>query len=428
MILTIFFFFLSLFGFFDLLFLFWGFSIIFFFVFMFYGGLSDGVFFSDYISLILVFLTLWVLLFSILSTSSCGPINFFIFSFMGCLLVFRFLTVRFLFFFVSFELVFFIMFIFLLGWGVNTERIQASFFMFFYTIVFSLPLLALLIYMHSVFYSFEVLYFFSGEGFFGFLAFLVFLVKLPVFGFHGWLPKAHVEAPLGGSIILAGILLKLGGYGLFRFFPLMLDYRLSRRLFFNYLFFLRILGGLFISWICVCQVDLKKIIAYSSVVHIRVMIAGLFSFSDWGVLGSFFMLFSHGLVSPLLFFLLGFLYSFKNSRRVLVLKGVLLSCPLFCIFWFFSCFLNLGLPPFISFFREILICGGLGSFSPLVWGFFGVLCFFSGVYCVFLYILPTYGCSVYSFNIFINCKILFLSFSPLFCCFIPLFILFYLTI
>lgn len=162
--------------------------------------------------------------------------------------------------------------------------------------------------------------------------FLVFIVKLPLFGFHLWLPKAHVEAPLIGSMLLAGVLLKLGGYGIFRFFRYLHVFSFSCVYFLSYVAFLSLVGAFYVSFLCSRQMDLKMVIAYSSVVHISVMVLGLFSFSWLGVQCSFLMMVSHGLISPLLFFLIAYLYEFKHSRRIMILKGLLLVNPLFCLF------------------------------------------------------------------------------------------------
>ena len=145
------------------------------------------------------------------------------------------------------------------------------------------------------------------------------------------MPKAHVEAPVAGSIILAGVLLKLVGYGIFRFFPVVGELSYSNRVFLNYLFYVGLYGGVFVSLLCVRQIDLKIMIAYSSVVHMSVMVLGFLSFTSWGVYGSVMIIVAHGFISPIMFYLITYIYDFKHSRRIMVLKGVLLVSPLFCI-------------------------------------------------------------------------------------------------
>ncbi|YP_009054294.1 NADH dehydrogenase subunit 4 (mitochondrion) [Mya arenaria] len=282
----------------------------------------------------------------------------------------------------------------ILSWGFNPERLQAGVAMMLYTVCASVPMLVLLGHFYTWCYSAEylVIKFSTFDGFSWFGEFqwvawlwmmLGFLVKLPVFFFHTWLPKAHVEAPLAGSMLLAGVLLKLSIFGMMRLSDVFSMKSIS--VLSEFLLVFSAWGGVLTSCYCLCQSDIKALIAYSSIGHMSVCLMGVVSLYPLGWSGALCLGFAHGLCSPLLFSMAGSLYQWCRSQSMLLSKGLLLSYPSFALWWCLSCVLNSGLPPSLNFIGEVLSIssGAWTSLFLVLPG--GMMCFLSGACCFYLY-------------------------------------------
>lgn len=338
----------------------------------------------DGISVLFFFLTTFLFFLCIIFIWDEKNLKFYLINmfFLEFLLLLVFSTLDILLFYIFFEAILIPMF-FLIGvWGSRERKIRAVYLLFFYTLVTSLFMLSSLLYIYSKVGTFNLEYvlaysFSFKEQFWLWLAFFFSLAsKIPMFPFHIWLPEAHVEAPTVGSVILAGILLKIGVYGFVRFnIGLFQD----ASLFFSPLVsILSLVGIIFASFTAIRQTDLKRIIAYSSIAHMNLVVLGLFSFNSIGLEGAIIQSISHGFVSGALFLLVGILYDRYHSRLLVYYGGLVYTMPVYA--GSFLCFTmaNIALPGTSSFIGEFLlllgvfkyntVCGFIATFSVVISG------------------------------------------------------------
>lgn len=281
--------------------------------------------------------------------------------FMSFILLFSFFRSNILYFYVYFEVVLIPIFLLVIGWGYQPERVQAGIYMLFYTLFASLPLLFIILLLCKEDGFVERFRGLARGGrcinrMISFLFIFAFLVKLPIFCVHLWLPKAHVEAPVAGSIILAALLLKLGGYGLWRIFSWIKNMVL--RLIPD-LIIMGLLGGLIVRYVCFIQVDMKSLVAYSSIVHIGILLCGIGTMIIMGFDGALIIMLGHGFVSSGLFFLVGCVYDRSRRRRLLLNKGIIIIFPRLTSVWFLLSIFNIRAPPSLNLLREILLTTGV---------------------------------------------------------------------
>ena len=268
----------------------------------------------------------------------------------------------------------------ILKWGSYPERSVSSVMLLIYTSIFTFPFISVLFIFYSINGRFSLtdstlINFVELDSLRRIIIFFTFAVKLPIYGLHFWLPMAHVEAPTFGSMILAGILLKLGGVGLIRCINLLnLDF--LYRVFMSYF----IVSILYVTVVCIFQSDLKRLVAYSSVSHIMAIPVLLLANNILSIKRIIMLILFHGLSSPVLFILVGVIYSIFTSRQLIVVRGIILVSPLLSFIIVLAFFFTLSAPPFPSFISEVYFFISSFILSPYLVYVFVIFAFLSLVY------------------------------------------------
>ena len=364
-----------------------GFNIIWSGIYYFIGG--------DIYSLILILLTLWIIGLIFMSRNKFlfwKNFNLYIILILGILLIIIicFFTFNFIIFYILFESSLIPIFILIMGWGYQIERIQAGIYIIIYTLFGSIPLFLILLNLYILENSLIIdIIFFNYNNLFIYLSIIIaFLVKIPIYFVHLWLPKAHVEAPVIGSIILAGVILKLGRYGLIRVILIIMNLCINYN---KFIIIIRLIGRIYRRLICLCQIDIKILVAYSSIVHIGLLISSIITMYNWGYLGSYLIIIAHGLCSSGLFYLVNVNYERLRSRSLLINKGLINLLPSLTLIWFLLLSSNLSFPPSLNLFREIILFNSLIIWNNKLIYLLILISFFRASYSLYLFSFRQHG-------------------------------------
>ena len=360
-----------------------------------YAWLGGGIDYQmgvDGISVLFVVLTAFLMPICILASWQAITLRvreFMIaFLLLECMMIGVFCALDFVLFYLFFEGGLIPMFLIIGVWG-GPRRVYSSFKFFLYTLLGSVLLLLAMIYMYFEVGTTDIPtlmgYGFSAEAqtWLWLALFASFAVKMPMWPVHTWLPDAHVEAPTAGSVILAGVLLKMGGYGFLRFSLPMLP--LASDLFVPLIFTLSVVAVVYTSLVALMQEDMKKLIAYSSVAHMGFVTIGIFTFNTQGIEGGIFQMLSHGIVSAALFLVVGVVYDRIHSREIAHYGGLVNRMPIYAFTFMIFMLASVGLPGTAGFVGEILVLVGVYQVNTWVAALAALGVILSAAYMLWLY-------------------------------------------